>query len=252
MKQQVPEETISIRKKKKGAFREYAESLLLAVLIALLIRSFVIEAFKIPSSSMIPTLVIGDHIFVNKFIYGLRIPLTKIRFLDYRKPKRGEVVVFIYPQDEHKDFIKRVVGLPGDRVLLDGTDLYVNGMKISKERVFVSFDKEKEVLKIEDGGDFKSIPFFPNWQSMDFFVENIGGIKHIVQYERGAYRQRAEYEVPEGHLFVVGDNRDNSSDSRDWGFVPLENVKGKALFVWLSVDRQNWRLRWRRIGRLVK
>lgn len=251
----ISEETVQLdkKRKKKGTFREYSEALLLAVLVALFIRSFGIEAFKIPSSSMVPTLVIGDHIFVNKFIYGLRIPLTKIRFFEYRKPERGEVIVFIYPQDEHKDFIKRVVGLPGDKVDVKGSDVFINGEIIKKQKLTVESDvADKRRLLVTGDPAFKTLPFVPGWQRTDYFVEKVGDANNIVQYEMGAFRQDSSYTVPDGHLFVMGDNRDNSSDSRDWGFVPYENVKGKAMFVWLSLDHDQGGLRWKRFGTWVE
>lgn len=193
----------------KSKPREYTEAILSAVLIALLIRAFVIEAFKIPSASMVPTLQIGDHIFVNKFLYGLRIPFTKTRFFQFTEPKRGDVVVFLYPMDESKDYIKRVVGLPGDRVRTDGTDLYVNDEKV---------------------------PRTPNGEKGEtsYFEEKLGDMDHMIQF--GPYRSfdNREYHVPPDSLFVMGDNRDNSADSREWGVMPMGNLKGKAMFVWLS------------------
>lgn len=188
---------------------EYTRSILSAVIIALLIRSFMIEAFKIPTASMLPSVLIGDHIFVNKFIYGLRIPFTKIRFFKFTEPRRGDVAVFLYPVDESKDFIKRVVGLPGDKVRTAGDDLYIND--------------EKQLHTVM--GEKNDVTY------MD---ELLGDVHHLVQY--APYRTYAdqEYVVPEGHLLVMGDNRDNSADSREWGFMPLENLKGKAMFIWLS------------------
>jgi signal peptidase I len=212
--------------KKKGGVREYAEALFSALLIAFFIRSFAVEAFKIPSGSMIPTLLVGDHIFVNKFIYGLRLPFTKIKLLNLETPKRGEAIVFIYPLDESKDFIKRVVGLPGDKIRLDGNEIYINGAKL-----------ERKELGVENGFEEET--------------ENLGGRNHLVQYlDRTAFGKR-EITVPPDHLFMMGDNRDNSSDSREWGFVPIENVKGKAMFIWLSIDYDNTTIRWNRFGKWI-
>ncbi len=189
---------------------EYTKSILSAVLIALLIRAFVIEAFKIPSASMVPTLLIGDHLFVNKFIYGLRIPFTKTRFFRFTEPRRGDVMVFLYPEDESKDFIKRVVGLPGDRLRTEGEDLYINGEKVV------------HTLAGEGKND------------ITYMNEVLGTVQHLIQFS--PYRTYAdqEYFVPDDHLMVMGDNRDNSADSREWGFMPMENIKGKAMFIWLS------------------
>lgn len=245
-------------KKKKGKIREYIEALVTAVLIAFVIRSFIIEPFKIPSSSMVPTLMIGDHIFVNKFIYGLRPPFTKKHFFQYRTPRRGEVIVFIYPEDESKDFIKRVVGLPGDRIEIKGEDIFVNGEMVKKEPIYVEpSSDDKRVLLVKNKGWPKDLPYVPGWQNIDFFKEKLGSIEHLVQYEKNVYYRPMGHfmrenngiiTVPEGKLFCMGDNRDNSSDGREWGFVPMENIKGKAMFVWLSLDNDNGWLRWKRFG----
>lgn len=219
--------------KKKSTVREYLESIVTAVLLAIAIRSFVIEAFKIPSSSMLPTLLVGDHIFVNKFQYGLRIPMTKWWIAHFRQPARGEVIVFIYPKDESKDFIKRVIGLPGDTVRIVGHDLFVNGEPFAKKLIPVD-------ARPTDGEG-----------SLDYFLESTDTVTHFVQHHKEYIREGGEYHVPPGHLFVMGDNRDGSSDSRDWGFVPLENLKGKAMFTWLSWDGDHTRVRWDRFGRSI-
>lgn len=219
---------------KKSTFREYAEAILIAGVCAFFIRSFVLEAFKIPSSSMVPTLLIGDHIFVNKFIYGLRIPLTKKWVAHFREPRRGEVVVFIYPKDERKDFIKRVIGLPGDTIRVAGRDLYVNGELLPKEVMPV--DQAPPVDRAH----------------LDYFFEMVDGERHFVQHEKQFVRDGSEYVVPARHLFVMGDNRDGSADSRDWGFVPMENLKGKAMFIWLSWNSDATNVRWNRFGRWIR
>ena len=239
-------------KKKKGAFREYAEALLTAVLVALLIRAFVIEAFKIPSGSMIPTLSVGDHIFVNKYIYGLRIPFTKYRILKIGEPKRGDVVVFIYPVDEGKDFIKRIVGLPGDRIRMAGQEVWINGEKLKRLELEVEpYPGDKRRLVVRDG-KLRTIPSSPGWRDFDYYEEQVGEADHVVQYEKNLDRQAFDVVVPEGQYFAVGDNRDNSADSREWGFVPAENVKGKAMFVWLSIDRDHGGIRWHEFGRWIE
>lgn len=240
-------------KKKKSAFREYTEAILTAVVIALFIRSFGIEAFKIPSSSMVPTLLIGDHIFVNKFIYGVRIPFTKIRFFDFHKPERGDVVIFMYPEDESKDFIKRAVGLPGDIVKVEGTGVFVNDVEIPKRDVIAELsDTSKKKLILENSEHIKSLTTFGGWQHYNFFEERQNKSDYIVQYEVTAYHRSGTYTVPENHIFVMGDNRDNSSDSREWGFVPMDNIKGRAMFIWLSLDKENTSIRLSRFARWIE
>lgn len=216
--------------KKRGKLREYVEALLTAFIFAFLIRSFVVEAFKIPSASMVPTLMIGDHLFVNKFVYGIRLPFSKKWVAHFKTPQRGEMVVFMYPMDEGKDFVKRVVGLPHDQIKIRGDDLWINGEPVTRETV--SHDNDLE-----------------NYQ---FYIEKLGNIKHLVQYDAEPSLEEQEFEVPEGHLFVMGDNRDNSSDSRVWGFVPMENLKGRALFIWLSIDYDRKNLRWNRFGKWLE
>lgn len=240
-----------IPKKKKSKFREYVEAILIAVLIALFIRSFGIEAFKIPSSSMVPTLLIGDHIFVNKFVYGMRIPLTKIRFLEFKKPERGDVVVFMYPEDEGKDFIKRVIGLPGDEIEVRETDIYVNGVLVEKKGLSTGDRVNGKKIELFGSAKYPFIPEFPGWQGFDYYEEKIDKNDFLVQYERLNYHRSGKYTVPDGYFFVMGDNRDNSSDSREWGFVPMKNIKGQAMFIWLSLDRENTWIRFNRVGRWI-
>ncbi len=248
-----------IQKRKKGVVREYAEALLTALLVAFVIRSFVIEAFKIPSGSMIPTLMIGDHIFVNKFVYSLRIPFTKKRIATFRMPERGDAVVFIYPLDESKDFIKRVIGLPGDRISLKGDDVLVNGVPLERHPIRIAADvaRQSRLLPIipdavADQAGIQMLSAFPGWQEYDYFVEKTDNVSHLIQFDSHPSYASRELVVPNGQLFVMGDNRDNSADSREWGFVPLENVKGKAMFVWLSIDYDRKNLRWDRFGKLIR
>lgn len=241
--------------KKRSKFLETVESIGVALLVALAIRSFAVEPFKIPSASMVPTLLIGDQIFVNKFVYGLRIPLTKTRIWDGRDPKRGEVIVFLYPKDEKLDFIKRVVGLPGDKIRVDGDKVTINGEWVNKESLSLEPDpshNDRVFLKPE-GDPYKKLTTFPNWEGYAFYREKLGEVTHVLQQDHSWY-PGAEFEVPPGHYFVMGDNRDHSSDSRDWGFVPRENIKGEAMFIWLSFDWDHsfpdW-VRWHRFGRWI-
>ena len=199
---------------KKSVFREYAEAIGIALLLALFIRTFVVQAFKIPSGSMIPTLLIGDHILVNKFSYGIKNPLTGTVWLPVGEPQRGEVIVFKFPQNPDQDFIKRVVGIPGDTVQGIDKKVYVNG-KVLDDAQAVHLDPQ-----IIPGGI----------QPRDTF----GPIT-----------------VPPNALFVMGDNRDNSHDSRFWQFVDYRAVKGKAFVLYWSWDHDNFAVRWSRIGNLI-
>ncbi|MBT3180879.1 MAG: signal peptidase I, partial [Deltaproteobacteria bacterium] len=162
------DETNTKLKKKKSTIREYVEALGVAVIVALIIRMFVFEAFKIPSGSMIPTLSIGDHIFVNKFVYGLRIPFTKHRFFRFTDPKRGDVVVFIYPEDESKDFIKRVIGLPGDRIHIDNDSISINDEVVRKHPLTIrEYPGDKRRLIAKNSTE-QPIPFVRGWRDFDF------------------------------------------------------------------------------------
>ncbi|HKX11734.1 MAG TPA: signal peptidase I [bacterium] len=255
------------KKKEKSKFREYAEALLTAILIAVFLRSFVVEAFKIPSGSMIPTLMVGDHIFVNKFIYGIRVPFTSKWLWKYKEPQRGEAIVFIYPKDHSLDYIKRVVGLPGDRVRIDGDDVYVNDQKLEVTQVPVIGKDPKNQLLLDlsppadvPGADkFKKIPVSEGWSFFRVYLEKLGDHLHLKQEAPRQEDLNREFLVPADNLFVMGDNRDNSQDSRYWGFVPIENVKGKAMFIWLSLryreDRpeHGWAgFRWDRFGQWIQ
>ncbi len=245
---------------KKSKLREYTESLLFALIVAVLLRSFFYEPFKIPSDSLVPTLMTGDHIFVNKFIYGWRIPLTKKWFFKWKEPKRGEVIVFIYPRNESMDFIKRVVGEPGDKISIRHDQLYVNNEPIQQYEVKVAGidpeNKRKLLLQNVDGQvpftGFDKMPFYPAWQEYRYYVEKMGERFHFIQ--RLAYHlpQNFEIQVPANHYFVMGDNRDNSADSREWGFVPRENLKGRAELIWLSWDHDQGGIRLSRFGSLIR
>lgn len=182
---------------KRKIIEDYVKPILIAILIALFIRTFIVQAFKIPSSSMEPTLQVGDHILVSKFIYGIKIPFTQIKLFQYKTPQRGDVIVFIYPKDTSKDFIKRVIGVSGDRIEINGEKIYINGKKM--EDPWGYYDPKNE------------------WR------RSLGPVS---PFERVV--------VPKDHLFVLGDNRDNSQDSRFWGFVHVSEVKGKAFIIYFS------------------
>lgn len=200
--------------KVKSTVREYAEALAIAILLALFIRTFVIQAFKIPSGSMKPTLIIGDHLLVNKFSYGIRIPLIDRFLIQFNKPKRGDILVFKWPKDESKDFIKRVIGIEGDVIEIKNDILYINGEKVVTEYI----------AKYNDN----------DISEADRYEEFLGGTKHYILDQYVKYEDFGPVTVPENTVFVMGDNRDNSQDSRYWGFVSLNKIKGKALIIYWS------------------
>lgn len=204
----------SLVKTKKRLLWEYAEAIITAFLLAMLIRTFIIQAFKIPSGSMIQTLLIGDHILVNKFIYGIKIPFSGRRILVFKKPQRGDIIVFKYPEDPARDFIKRVVAVEGDVVESKNKEIYVNGKPI-KEPYVQHTDNSIRPVGIEPRDNFG--PFM----------------------------------VPKNKYFVMGDNRDQSYDSRYWGYVDIKDIKGKALILYWSWDSKKHWARFNRIGRLV-
>jgi signal peptidase I len=210
---------------RKGELREYAESILIAVGVALLLRAFVVEAFKIPSGSMLPTLQIQDHIFVNKLAYGPTIPFTHSRIFDRLPPQRGDVMVFQYPEKQTDDFIKRVIALPGDTLEVEAGHPVINGWPVPSCRVGLYEFQETDASLPTRG---------------DLHVEFLGEYAYLTLYEEGHFEGRqGPYHVKPGEVWVLGDNRNNSSDSRAWynqrgGGVPYPLIKGRALFVWLS------------------
>jgi signal peptidase I len=236
---------------RKSTLREYSESIGVAVAIALLLRAFVVEAFQIPSGSMIPTLEVGDHIFVSKFAYGLTVPFTNKKIVDLGTPKRGDIIVFKFPLDQSTDYIKRVVGLPGDAVEMRDGELYINGHAVQRERVPRPY-RYTDSSAHERGG-------VSDEREGDLWIENLDGTKHeTLQEHANGSRDFERRVVPAGHVFVMGDNRDNSSDSRVWGYVDRDLIKGKALIVWWSRDASGGlgdffaSIRWKRFFQLVK
>jgi signal peptidase I len=200
--------------KPKSKLREYIEAILLAIVIAFFIRTFVIQAYKIPSGSMKPTLQIGDHILVSKFNYGVKLPFLRSTLIPLGTPKRGDILVFIYPEDRSKDFIKRLIGLPGDTIEIRNKKIFLNNLPLNDTRgVYV---------------DSLIIP--GSVQPRD----NFGPVT-----------------VPEDSIFVMGDNRDESYDSRFWGFVKMKDVLGKALVIYWSWNHEDTWVRWGRIGSIL-
>ena len=204
-----------IELRQKSRLRENVEAILVAVLLALFIRTFIVQAFKIPSGSMKQTLQIGDHILVNKFVYGIKLPFLQKVIIPLKTPKRGDIIVFKFPVEPEKDFIKRVVGVPGDVVEGRNKQIYVNDQPLV-EQYAIQTDP------------------------------------HIYPKEMQTRDNFGPITVPEGALFVMGDNRDQSFDSRFWGFVDKKVVSGKAFMIYWSWDKNRFGVRWNRLGQILK
>ncbi len=213
---------------------EYARSFFPLLLLVLVLRSFIFEPFRIPSGSMKPTLWIGDFILVNKFAYGVRLPVIHKKFIDVGMPERGDVAVFRFPRDPRLDYIKRIVGLPGDHIQYRDKTLTVNGVVASQELIGDYLDP--------DGGRSKIVEK----------TETLGDIEHQILITANGNNGEMEFTVPKGTYFAVGDNRDNSNDSRYWGPVPEENLVGKAFLVWMHFNLKNGGIEWSRIGDRIK
>lgn len=229
--------------RKEPIYVEYARAFFPVILIVFFIRSFLVEPFRIPSGSMLPSLFIGDFILVNKFSYGVRLPVANSKVLDTSQPKRGEVAVFRFPGNPSINYIKRIVGVPGDRILYKDKKLYVNGSVVEQAEARPYFfaaggDAQGEALRL---------------------TESLDSVKHdIILTMNRPDIPLPEILVPEGKYFVMGDNRDHSNDSRYWGFVPEQNLVGKAFLIWFSWDvsaQDKWfwdRIVWNRIGNSIR
>jgi signal peptidase I len=214
---------------------EYARSFFPIFLIVLLLRSFLVEPFRIPSGSMMPTLLIGDFILVNKFTYGIRLPVLDTKVIEMGAPERGDIVVFRFPEEPSVPFIKRVVGLPGDEIGYYDKVLYVNGKPAPQEPL----------------GTYTDTGAGREMSGAKVFLEDLGGMEHRILVQPGSPSVEGTAVVPEGHYFVMGDNRDNSRDSRFWGTVPDENLIGKAFLIWMSWDWSRGGIGWDRLGRSI-
>jgi signal peptidase I len=212
---------------------EYTASFFPVILVVFVVRSFVVEPFKIPSGSMVPTLLVGDFILVNKYEYGLRLPISNTKLTEGKPLTRGDVVVFRYPKDESVDYIKRVIGLPGDTVAYENKTLTINGKPVPETPQPDYFDDErigyaKQFIEDLDG---RKNAILNNPQVPPFVI----GADDFPNRDNCVYNaQGVTCKVPPGHYFMMGDNRDNSADSRYWGFVPDNNIVGRAFFVWMN------------------
>jgi len=215
---------------------EYCKSFFPVILAVLVLRSFIVEPFRIPSGSMMPTLLVGDFILVNKFAYGLRLPVLNNKVVDIGEPKRGDVVVFRYPRDPSVDYIKRVVGLPGDRIGYYNKVVYINGKPVGQIPEGVYIGKGAGVSM--SGASLRR--------------EQLGNVQHDILVMPHTPGVEGEFVVGKGQYFVMGDNRDNSNDSRYWGTVPEGNLVGKAFRIWMNWDGANGGVNFHRIGMKIQ
>ncbi len=221
---------------KEPAYVEYSKSFFPIILIVFVMRSFLVEPFRIPSGSMMPTLLVGDLILVNKFTYGVRLPVAGTKILDVGEPERGDVVVFRYPQDPSLDYIKRVVGLPGDRVGYFNKTIYINGKPVAQEEI----------------GRYVGIGSGLASTGASHRLEKLGDTEHEILIETNQRAREGEFVVPEGEYFVMGDNRDKSNDSRFWGTVPEDHLVGKAFMIWMNWDSSAGGITWSRVGSSIE
>ncbi len=236
LKQQGVGEKVITNTIKEPVLVEYARSFFPVILAVLVLRSFLVEPFRIPSGSMMPTLLAGDFILVNKYAYGIRLPVLNTKVIGLDEPERGDVVVFRYPKEPSVDYIKRVVGVPGDTISYFGKQVYING-ELAKQTGLGTYTTTGEGLRM-NGADRR--------------VEKLGAIEHEILIDRSRPSMEGEFIVPEGQYFVMGDNRDNSNDSRVWGFVPDENLVGRAFMIWMNWDSIQDRVSWERIGNIIE
>ncbi|MGH8500767.1 MAG: signal peptidase I [Methylococcales bacterium] len=215
---------------------EYARSFFPIVFIVLILRSFLVEPFRIPSGSMMPTLLVGDFILVNKFAYGVRLPVLNNKILAVGKPERGDIAVFRFPRNPEVDYIKRVLGLPGDRISYYGKQVYLNG----------------EAVKLTSLGPYQGVGQGKDMTGSIRMAEELPGGEHTILVMPGPSGREGDFEVPQAHYFMMGDNRDNSNDSRYWGTVPEENLVGKAFMIWMNWDWENSGIALNRLGTLLK
>ncbi|MFA5959271.1 MAG: signal peptidase I [Tatlockia sp.] len=218
---------------KPGKIIEFSRSFFPVFFLVLLLRSFLLEPFRIPSGSLEPTLLVGDFLAVNKFAYGFRLPVWEKKIIPVANPKTGEIAVFRWPPDPRFDYIKRVIGVPGDKVSYHNKVLTINGQEMKQTFLEYTTDESsgKPVAK---------------------YQENLNGIVHAIYLRPDVSAQDFDVEVPKGHYFMMGDNRDDSADSRFWGFTADSYLRGKAMLVWMSWNGKTDTVRWSKIGRFVQ
>ena len=211
---------------------EYSRSFFPVFFIVLLLRSFLVEPFRIPSGSLEPTLLVGDFLAVNKFAYGLRLPVWEKKILPIANPKTGEIVVFRWPPDPSYDYIKRTIGVPGDKIVYHNKILTINGQEM--KQTFVEYTTDESSGK-----------------AVAKYRENLNGVEHYIFVRPDVAAVDFEVEVPQGQYFMMGDNRDDSADSRFWGFVADKYLRGKAFVVWMSWNSNTDMIRWSKLGNLI-
>jgi signal peptidase I len=215
---------------------EYAKSFFPIFLLVLILRSFIIEPFKIPSGSMMPTLLIGDFILVNKYDYGIRLPVLNTKIIENGTPTRGDIVVFRYPENPSIPYIKRIIGLPGDHIAYYDKTVIINGRPI------------QQVVK----GRYRASGSGKNMAGASLRIEVLDQVEHEILAIPNQFSREFQGIVPDNHYFVLGDNRDNSKDSRFWGYVPDANLMGRAFMIWMNWDSKNGGIDWKRIGRMMQ
>ncbi len=220
---------------KEPVIVEYSRSFFPVILVVLVLRSFIVEPFRIPSGSMMPTLLIGDFILVNKYAYGIRLPVLDKKIIAVGEPVRGDIVVFRFPQDPSVDYIKRVIGLPGDRIAYIDKTVYINGKPVPQQPL----------------GLYNGVGQGVSSSGSLVRLERLDETPHRILLRASQMGMDNEYIVPSGQYFMMGDNRDNSNDSRYWGTVPEANLVGKAFMIWMNWDSSNGGVGWERIGNFI-
>lgn len=224
---------VAINETKVPYIIEFSRSFFIPLLLVWIIRSFIVQPYRVPTGSLEPTVLPGDFIVVKQFSYGLRLPIFNTKIVKVGEPKRGDIALFHYPVDPKVTFVKRVIGLPGDHIVYKNNILYVNGKEMKQKYIGKGVD-------IEQGGITSEV---------DQYIEDLDGVKHSIFLKPSASSIETDVKVPEGHYFMIGDNRNESLDSRYWGFVPDIMLVGKAFGIWMSWDSINNSIRWNRLGR---